>query len=260
MNNDIGHILESWPYNHDEDLIVRIIKCEIGKKIQMRIDMGIIQMELDGNPTGESPGGYESWFEYYKHQQIEVETSRIDDFFSLEEEDCKKLRHESVHYYYRYLCLMKLGDYKRVIRDTDRNYRLFEFVRKYAVADVDKWSLDQYLPYVIMMNTRARVSLAIIDDMRPQHRKSRDKRSGVEKALDYIDKGIDEIVKFYEDHGISTEKDISVELSILKALKSEFLRNMPLSLEEQLEIAIKEERFEDAAMLRDRIRSRFNKN
>jgi len=141
---------------------------------------------------------------------------------------------------------MKLGDYKRVIRDTDRNYRVFKFVKKYAVSEMNRWALDQYRPYVIMMNIRARASLVIKENP----------RYGLERAIENINNGIGKIIKFYEEYRITTEVENSLELSILKAMKKEFLRNMPLSLEEQLQKALKEERFEDAAHLRDKIRSK----
>ncbi len=154
-----------------------------------------------------------------------------------------------MHYYYRYLGLMKLGYYKHVIRDTDRNRRLFDFIRKYAASEMDRWALDQYRPYIIMMNVRARASLAINNDL----------ESGIEKAIEYINKGIGGIVEFHKEYGLSSEMDSSIELSILKALKNEFLRNLPISLDEQLKKAIREERFEEASILHDKIRSNKNK-
>jgi len=258
MSDDIKHILDDWPYDPDEDLVVRVVEGKDGaKKLQMRIDMGIIQMELDGNPTGENPEGFESWFEYYQDRCKRFESHEVDDYFSLDHEDCKKLRREAVRYYYRYLSLMKLGDFERVIRDTDRNRRLFAFIKKYAVSEMDRWALDQYRPYVIMMNTRARASLAIRETGSAD---SEESRAAYEKVLDHIDRGIGEIVEFYEEYGITSEMESSVELAILKALKNEFMKKIPVSLEEQLKRAIEEERFEDAARLRDEIRSRFSDN
>jgi len=265
-NHDIGHILSSWPYDPDEDLTVRIVEGVDGPKLQMRIDMGVIQMNLDGNPTGESPEGCESWFEFYQNRRKREEDNEVDDFFSLDENDCKLLRREAVHYYYRYLCLTKLEDYPRVVRDTDRNLRLFAFIKRYAAREMDRWALDQYRPYVIMMNTRARAALIVRDnapsigapgdDADTGRAAGADDLEAVEKAIDVIDRGIVEIVRFYEEYGIASEMDSSVELTVLKALKKEFMRSVPLSLEEQLEKAISEERFEDAARIRDRIRER----
>ncbi|MDP2984802.1 MAG: UvrB/UvrC motif-containing protein [Candidatus Latescibacter sp.] len=252
MNEDIGHLLDSWWYDPEEDIMVRVIRGDDHRpKIQMRIDLGVMQMELDGNPTGDNPEGLESWLEYYEIQQSQYEKSRVDDYFSLSGEDCKKLRREAVHYYYRYLCLMKLEDYSRVVRDTERNLRAFAFVKKYASSEMDRWALDQYRPYVIMMNTRARASLALRQDV----------ESGIVKAVEFFDQGIVKIVGFYKEYSINSELENSMELSILKALKNEFLRISPPSpsYEEELEKAVREERFEDAAILRDKIRQQEEK-
>ena len=61
MDNDIGHVLRNWPYDPDDDLIIRIVETNEGPKHQMRIDMGIIQMEIDGHPTGVKPENFDSW-------------------------------------------------------------------------------------------------------------------------------------------------------------------------------------------------------
>ena len=249
MDQDIGYILRNWAYEPDEDLTVRIIETDSGPKLQMRIDMGIIQMEIDGHPSMENPPGYESWLDYYEQAKKEYESGKVDDYFTLSGEDCKKLRREGVQYYYRYLSLMKLGDYHRVIRDTNRNMRLFAFVKKHASSEMDRWSLDQFRPYIIMMNTRAKASLML----------SEHPETGIAEAIDLFDHGIERVIEFYKEYGLSSEIESSVELSILKALKSEFLKKSPLTLEDELDHAISEERFEDAAIIRDKIRERRKK-
>ncbi len=250
MSDDIGHILSSWPYHSDEDINVRMITGRDGtRKIQMRIDMGIIQMEIDGHPAGTVVEGFESWLEYYKHEQETYDKRKVDDFFTLNSDDFQKLRHEGVQYYYRYLSLMKLEDYKRVVRDTERNLRLFSFVKKHASTEMDRWALDQFRPYVIMMNTRAKATISLRDST----------KTGIEKALRYCNEGIDAILDFYREYDLAAEIENSLELSILKALKSEFVREKPQSLEDKLQAAIREERFEDAAVLRDMIRTEQQK-
>jgi len=250
MSEDIKHILKNWKYNPAKDLTVRLINGDDGKpKIQMRIDMGLIQMELDGNPAGENPEGFESWLEYYEDKQKQYETSNVNDYYSLGSEEFIKLRREGVQYYYRYLSLMELEDFERVVRDTDRNLRLFAFVKKYASSEMDRWALDQFRPYVIMINARAKASLALRENS----------ASGIDKAMEIFDFGIGNIIDFYKEYGLSSEIDNSVELSVLKALKSEFLRKSPETLQEKLQKAIREERFEDAALIRDEIRKKRKK-
>ena len=244
MSEDIQHILKNWSYDPAKDLTVRLINGDDGTpKIQMRIDMGIIQMELDGNPAGENPEGFESWLEYYENERKQYESGSVNDYYSLSSEDFQKLRREGVQYYYRYLSLMELEDFERVVRDTDRNLRLFSFVKKYAASEMDRWALDQFRPYVIMINTRAKASLALRENS----------ASGIEKAVEFFDYGIGRIIKYYKEYGLSSEIDNSIELSVLKALKSEFLSKSPDTLQEKLQKAIREERFEDAALIRDKI-------
>ncbi len=252
MSDDIGHVLKNWPYdpNNDENIVRLILGDDGDLKVQMRIDMGLLQMELDGNPRGENPEGFESWLDYYEENQRKYESGAVDDFFSLTSDDCKKLRQEGVEYYYRYLSLMKLADYKRVIRDTERNLRLFAFVKKYASREIDRWSLDQFRPYVIMINTQAKISMRI--------REFPDDYS--ESTVALCDSGIGKIVEFYNEYGIGSEIDSSIELSILKTLKTELLKELPETLEERLQHAITEERFEDAAHIRDEIRSQRKKD
>ncbi len=247
MSEDISHIFKTWKFDPQEDITVRIIRGDDNRqKVQMRIEMGLMQMEIDGHPAGENPQGGESWLEYYERCQREYEAGAADDYFSLDEDDCRKLRREGVQYYYRYLSLMKIDDYQRVIRDTDRNLRLFAFVKKYAASEMDRWSLDQYRPYVIMMNTRARSSLILKDNP----------AGGIDQAIECFDSGIGKIIAFYNEYGIASEIENSMELSILKSLKREFLRIRPREsqLEERLAQAVREERFEDAAKLRDMLR------
>jgi len=55
MADDSGPILRKWPYS-DIDMNVRLIQGEDGRqKLQLRLDLGLMQMELDGRPDGRRP-------------------------------------------------------------------------------------------------------------------------------------------------------------------------------------------------------------
>ena len=68
---------------------------------------------------------------------------------------------EGVQYYHRYLAAFHLQRYDLVVRDTERNLRLFAFVVEHATRQRDKLQFDQYRPYVTMMNTRAHSAQAL---------------------------------------------------------------------------------------------------
>jgi len=153
MDTDIRNILKTWSYSSDEeDLKARKIVGDDGKpKIQMRVELGITQMEFTGKPDGSTPHGFESYLEYYENL-----AKRKGPDFKLNKENCMILMREGIQYYYRYLSLMKLNEYEGVIRDTSRNLRLFSFVKENAENMSDRWSFEQYRPYVIMIKSQAK--------------------------------------------------------------------------------------------------------
>src|SRR5437870_2039393 len=78
VSKDLTPILDGW--RHDpENFSVRIIPGDDGRdKIQVRLDLGVLQMEVDGRPDGESPEGQESWFEVFRRRQKEHDLAHPD--------------------------------------------------------------------------------------------------------------------------------------------------------------------------------------
>lgn len=243
---DISPVLEGWDYEPN-DINVRIIKGLDGKeKIQLRLDLGLLQMSIDGRPDGKRPFGKKSFLEYYEDlAKRHFRKYGADTPFSLDTRDCLRLQQESIQYYHRYLSLMKLGDYQRVVRDTRRNLRMFDLISKYAINEDEKWAFEQYRPYVIMMLTRA---LAVISLEKKDY----------EQALLHLKNGIEDIQNYYEKDG-EIEVEESFELQFLRSWSDEIKLNKPLSrfenLKRKLDKAIEMENYEWAARLRDELQS-----
>jgi hypothetical protein len=103
------------------------------EKIQVRVELGILQMEVDGRPDGKRPYEMESLLDYYESRlRRHVSGHGTEEGFELDGEACEELRQEGLLYYHRYVLFFELGDYERTVRDTDRNARLFDFVWNYA--------------------------------------------------------------------------------------------------------------------------------
>ena len=128
MSKDISETIEGWDYNPDEVTVRKIAGDDGRDKIQMRLELGLLQMEMTGRPDGKRPFGHESLFDYYLYL-LEKQKSRYksDQQFQLTPGDCQKLRQEALQYYHRYLSLFQLDEYQLVVRDTARNLRLFNF-------------------------------------------------------------------------------------------------------------------------------------
>ncbi len=203
-------------------------------------------MEVDGRPDGKSPYGMESLLDYCESQlQNHISEHGTDEGFTVDSETCEDLRQESLLYYHRYVLCFELGDYERTTRDTDRNARLFDFVWKYAQDKKDALAFEQYRPYIIRMNASARA-------MREAQLQKYDSAiKHVQEAMERI-----ENLPAMDNPTFVFEKDRS--LSVLKGMVKELQSRKPPSrmdiLRKELAKAVNEERFEDAARLRDEIR------
>lgn len=246
MNKDIQPLLNNWPYD-SEKLCVRRIRGEDGReKIQLRIEMGILQMEVAGRPDGQRPHGYESLLHYYRAQARAAGERGEKDSFSLDSEACMALQMEALQYYHRRISFLELGEYEFARRDADRNLALFDFVKEYADDEEDRLSMEQYRPFVIGHRVRASVLLHLDEEE-------------YDRALKEIEGGIEEIQTFFREFDRPDLLDESEEVAFLKEWADEIRKDRPLSprqdLKEQLREAVAIEDFERAAELRDRIRA-----
>ena len=91
MDHDIGHLLNNWDFEPDEFLARRIQADDGSEKIQIRIDMGILQLETAGRPDGALPFGYSSLLDYHVAQ---IEASKEDEF-TFDEDQCENLFQEA---------------------------------------------------------------------------------------------------------------------------------------------------------------------
>jgi hypothetical protein len=200
VSKDIGPILAGW--EHDpEEMQVRIIPGIDGQeKLQMRIDLGLLQMEISGRPDGKTPQGGESLLDVLEGQARKMAAEGED--FSLTPPQCAALMREGVQYYHRYIALFHLERYDLVARDTARNLRLFAFVVRHASRPRDRIQFDQYRPYVTMMHARA-LGLEALE--RGAHR----------EALEFIDEGIAGIRSFLRDYEHEEGEGDCQELSFL---------------------------------------------
>ena len=60
MNYDISDILQQWHHKPGEVTVRRITSSDGQPRIQMRLDLGLLQMEIEGRPDGHKPHGCES--------------------------------------------------------------------------------------------------------------------------------------------------------------------------------------------------------
>lgn len=239
MSKDLSTILDGWDHDPD-DLQVRIVAGDDGRdKLQMRVDLGVLQMELDGRPDGSRPFDHDSLLDYHESQ-----AAASPEGYRLDADACAALMREGVQYYQRYLAMFHLRRYDLVARDTARNLELFRFVSSHARRKRDIVQFDQYRPYVTMMNVRAR-GLSALD---------RDDAAG---ALAVIDEGVEAIRSFLREYDQDDQEGQCGELVFLLRWRREVEEQRAVGpverLEQQLALAVSREQYEEAARLRDQI-------
>lgn len=242
---DLRELLESWPYDPDHD--VRLMKGADGRSLlQVRLPLGIEQYELEGRPDGRRPAGKESLLDHHLEQWSKACESGDASSFQLSKEDCAELFSEGLLYYNRYFQLFRLRDWRRTMRDTERNLRLFDFVRKHASEEEDQNYLERWRPYIVRVHGFARAMLEVESD-RPS------------EALEIILATLRQIEGMEELDDETFQFERRRSLMILKELYEQVGQNLPASeterLEQDLRVAIEAQEFERAAELRDRIRA-----
>jgi hypothetical protein len=247
MNLDISELLNSWEYQAGQ-IVVRRFQGKDGKeKIQLRVDLGLLQMDAFGRPDGKKPFGHETLFEHYQNKLGKYKETHNDEDegYKLDAEDCSKLQQEAIQFHHRYICLFQLKDYAGVIRDTERNMQVFDFVDKYAEVREIGWAVQQLRPQLLMMQVRAKATVALDS-------------GNHDAAILAVEEGLEELRQFYNKIERPDLAEQSGEVHSLEAYLEEIRSTRPLSererLEKALEEAIDREDYEKAAFYRDKLK------
>jgi len=239
LNNDISNILKEWAYDPNKVNARFITDSEGIKRVQLRLDLGIFEMELKGRPDGSKPRTYDSLLDYYK--TLEATSKKK---LKLQADECSELQQEAVQYYYRYLARYSLEDYDGVISDTRHNLELFEFVSRHAENDDLAWEFLQFKPYVCMMSAKAMA-------------KKMSATENYEAAMTAVEQSLQQIKTFWKEQGEEALQNDSYEVDQLNELMTKLRNRKPANEAEQLrrelEHAVKIENFEKAASLRDQL-------
>ncbi len=138
-----------------------------------------------------------------------------------------------------------MNEFAGVVRDTQRNLDLFTFVDQHTERDEVVWNFQQFRPYVLMMNTRAKASILLNASKFPE-------------AIREIERGRDAIVEFFQQSNFPELASKSSEIAFLEEWLQEVSAKRPRSklevMQREMETAIAKELYERAAELRDAIK------
>ncbi len=238
---DIDRLLADWPYRQNE-VIARLVRAGDGREVlQLRVDMGVLQMEVENRPDGTRPHGADTYYDYLVGQALH------DPDFQLTPEQCLDADREFVQYYHRRICWLALREYRRAVRDADHSLRFMDFARDHSPNEEWTLSHEQYRPYVLFHRIQAS-SLAELED------------NGPESAIAELNKGLARFRAMYADEETTERYDDDELVARLNELKESLREHYQLgrTLDERLADAVAAEEYELAAQLRDELAKRTN--
>ena len=238
-NDNLDRIFESWKFDPTA-LMVRKAYGDDGRGVlQMRIDLGVMQLETTGRPDGSKPNGFETVYENLFNESLE----RGEDF-EMDEDRCFEVDREFVQFYHRRICWLQLKEYSNAVRDADHTLKLMDFCRTHSPDEQWTATHEQYRPFVMFHRIQA-AALAKIDE-----------DNGAESAIEEINKGLDQLKIIFEEYASDEESFEEEELvqrltELREELRSKY--RVGKTLAEKLDDAIAGEQYELAAQLRDEL-------
>ncbi len=233
----LDDILKDWPFDPGA-VSVRVVDGRDDREvIQMRIEMGILQLETSGRPDGVQHEGHETYLGYLRQRKLE-----FDGEFVLDDEQCFECDREFVQFYHRRICWLALQQYEFAVLDADHSLALMDFCRDHSPDEEWTLSHEQYRPFVMYHRIQAN-ALAHVETDSP------------DRAVESINLGLADLRTIFDLHEAveEFENDELVQrlVELRETLRSQF--DVGKTLREQLAEAVAQEHYELAAKLRDQL-------
>ncbi len=234
----LDDLFDDWPYEFGE-VVARKTRGRDGREVlQLRIDLGVMQLETTGRPDGELPGGHATYLDYLEQQFADDQEG-----FELDEVRCVEIDREFVQYYHRRIAWLSLGQFEQAVADADHTLALMDFSSLHTPHSEWAEMHEQYRPFVLFHRVQA-AALAALEMLNPK------------AAVVEIEDGMEQIEEAYQLLGAEDadlrEDEFLVRLGEMKrSLEQQYEVEPPLA--KQLAEAIASEQYELAAELRDRI-------
>jgi tetratricopeptide (TPR) repeat protein len=253
MNKDISDILKGWPSRESELAARKIVGDDGMELLQLRIDLGLIQMFFDGRPDGERPFGQPSLLDHL------LRVTEAQPEVKLDAEMWADLDREVMQFYHRRRALLFLGArtqnegrsseairyFQLAIRDAEHNLQVMDFIKAYSSDEQHVAGHERYRSFVLMHRALAEAQVELI-------------RQDPDEAIERLKKAQAAVQDHYRQQEQPDLAQQDPAMSNLRALEEQIRKQHKIeqTLHEQLALAIETEQFEKAAELRDRLRKK----
>jgi UvrB/UvrC motif-containing protein len=243
MDCDIDPVLKEWAVEPGATQ-ARLVTASDGRSVlQVRLDLGLLQLEVDGRPDGQRPHDFDSYFDYLNDAAQRRAKSGRD--FKLNASQCSEADREFVQYFQRRVAWLALREFDRAIADANHTLAFMDFVRDHSPNDEYRMAHEQFRGFVIFHRAQAAAAAAV-------------ERNNAEAAIDAVRDGLTRIRAFLAENDLEEHADEDTFVQELTKLEQSLreLHGIDETLEEQLAKAVANEQYETAARIRDALRQR----
>ncbi|MGV3607116.1 MAG: UvrB/UvrC motif-containing protein [Planctomycetaceae bacterium] len=238
--DNIDRLLREWPYD-PEGVSVRRKKGADGRVVlQMRMDLGLMQLETTGRPDGKKPEGFDTYYHYLVDR-----CKKEGEEYELSDTECDEADREFVQFYHRRVCWLALREFESAMADADHTLAMMDLCREHSPDDQWTLSHEQYRPFVMFHRTQAAALSAL--NVR-----------GAESAVEELNQGLEKMRQVFVDYNADEEfeeDELVVRLTELRESLRQHFR-VGRTLQEQLAEAVASEKYELAAEIRDELARR----
>jgi hypothetical protein len=232
--DDLTPILSEWPWEPGRLDVRRIQGADGRLLLQVRVELGVLQMEADGRPDGRSHQGHDSALAWARAGAAALGPTAVGD-----------LATEMGQRRQRALACAMLEDWVRVRRDAMDNLEAIELIARRGADPSDRARFDGWRPHELAMRARAEAAIAVASARR-------------DLAQAALDAGLHAVREAWVRVRRPDLAENGPEVALLRALLDALTLKLPTSqrheLERRLQEALALENYELAAILRDELR------
>jgi hypothetical protein len=243
VSESVDGALGGWEYKPGV-VQARLARGDDGRQVvQMRVDCGLLQLEVEGRPDGSRPHGARTILDHLRRQARAADQDG--ESFVLGPEQCAEADREFMQYYHRRICWLALNRFDRALADADHTLALMDFVRDHSPGEDFTEAHEQYRGFVLFQRTQAAAARAL-------------EANEPESAIDEIRAGLGRLRAFFAERGAEEGLEEDAMVQHLRRIEGTLRKQhgIEATLREQLDLAVANEEYERAAELRDALRRR----
>ena len=257
MRRDMDDAIQGWPYDPvPGEVIAREVRARDGRMVlQVRVELGVLQMEVTGRPDGTRPHGFATYLDYLRYRAAGRNNESTSpsgvvrpSIWTMLPEHGAGADREFVQFYHRRVAWFALQRFDRALMDADHTLALMDFVLRHGTTEEYIDSHERFRGLVLFHRTQAAAALAL-------------ERGKPDEAIDVVHDGIDRLNQHHDAWAVDHENLETPNHSLmdqLRTFETEIRKKHAVekTLRERLDEAVENENYELAARLRDQIRLR----